>query len=112
MAVRRLKGANMQKTKSKSAKKSTPSQTNLFRMNSTGAELSRRTDCPLWERVSQIYALVILAMFPLMLIPQFPKNIASKFYYTMDQVVIDGVDVGTIGAYGLMEEVFGNGSPF
>lgn len=36
----------------------------------------------------------------------------GQFYYTMDQVVIDGVDVGTIGAYGLMEEVFGNGSPF
>lgn len=25
------------------------------------------------------------AMFPLMYIPQFPKNIASKFYYTMDR---------------------------
>ena len=26
-----------------------------------------------------------MAMFPMMLIPQFPKNIASKFYYTMDR---------------------------
>lgn len=36
----------------------------------------------------------------------------GQFYYSMDQVILDGVDVGTIGAYGLMEEVFGNGSPF
>ena len=26
-----------------------------------------------------------MAMFPMMLIPQFPKNLASKFYYTMDR---------------------------
>ena len=37
----------------------------LFCLNSTGAPLQRREDCPLWERVSQCYALLILTLFPL-----------------------------------------------
>lgn len=37
----------------------------LFFLNGTGSLLVWRTDCPFWERVSQVFSLVILTLFPL-----------------------------------------------
>lgn len=42
----------------------------LFTRNGTGAPLTERTDCPVWERVSQSYALLILTVFPLLIGPR------------------------------------------
>lgn len=43
--------------------------------------LSRRVDCPWWERISRIYAMVILAVFPLTIGPDTYTNItATKFW--------------------------------
>ena len=54
----------------------------LFCLNSTGAPLQRREDCPLWERVSQCYALLILTLFPLLPGSDRYYNITvSKFRY-------------------------------
>lgn len=38
----------------------------LLRLNSTNAPLHWREDCPCWEWCSQIYALIILTVFPLL----------------------------------------------
>ena len=49
-------------------------------LNSTGAALTRREDCPLWERVSVVFALVILAVFPLVVSSHTYDDItATKF---------------------------------
>ena len=49
--------------------------------NSTGAALRWREDCPFWERASQIYAWVILVIFPLILSPETYYNTTeTKFY--------------------------------
>lgn len=54
----------------------------LFVLNSTDAPLQRRQDCPLWERISQCFALVILTLFPLMLGSDNYYNITvSKFRF-------------------------------
>ena len=54
----------------------------LFVLNSTGAPLQRRQDCPLWERISQSFALVILTLFPLLMGSENYFNITvSKFRY-------------------------------
>ena len=45
----------------------------LLRLNSTDTELRRREDCPLWEWGSQVYALIVFTIFPLLL--------SSKTYY-------------------------------
>lgn len=47
-------------------KNKSPESQSLFRLNSTDAPLSRREDCPLLERASQCYALIILTLFPLL----------------------------------------------
>ena len=67
----------MPQTKKKTAKKGGAQTPLLFRLNSTGADLSRRSDCPFWERVSQGYALIILTIFPLM--------IGSETYYNITE---------------------------
>lgn len=54
----------------------------LFCLNSTGAPLQRREDCPLLERVSQCFALLILTLFPLLPGSDRYYNITvSKFRY-------------------------------
>ena len=49
-------------------------------LNSTGVALARRGDCPLWERVSVVFVLIILAIFPLVVGSDTYDNItATKF---------------------------------
>lgn len=45
--------------------RSSQEQKGIFFLNSTGVLLSRRSDCPWWERISQGFSLVILTLFPL-----------------------------------------------
>lgn len=53
----------------------------FFRRNSTGTALRWREDCPFWEWTSQIYAYIILVIFPLVLSPQTYYNTTeTKFY--------------------------------
>ena len=69
----------MKKTKKKDR---SPGSLSLFRLNSTDAPLSRREDCPLLERASQCYALIILTLFPLLHGTENYYNITvSKFIY-------------------------------
>ena len=54
----------------------------LFFLNSTGTRLQRREDCPVWERISQSFALVMLTLFPLLLGSDNYFNITvSKFRF-------------------------------
>lgn len=63
-------------------KNKSPESQSLFRLNSTDAPLSRREDCPLLERASQCYALIILTLFPLLHGTDNYYNITvSKFIY-------------------------------
>ena len=61
----------------------------IYRLNSTGAALARREDCPLWERVSQSYALFILTIFPFLLGSEKYYNMTvSKFKYFVISVCV------------------------
>ena len=63
-------------------KNKSPESQSLFRLNSTDAPLSRREDCPLLERASQCYALILLTLFPLLHGTDNYYNITvSKFIY-------------------------------
>lgn len=55
-------------------------QKGIFFLNSTGILLHRRSDCPWWERISQIFSLVILTLFPLYIGRETYSNITvTKF---------------------------------
>lgn len=61
----------------------------LYRLNSTGTPLDRREDCPLWERISQSYALFILVIFPFLLGSEKYYNMTvSKFRYFVISVCV------------------------
>ena len=72
----------MANAKSKNTKYWASHGPKLFSLNSTEAPLSRREDCPFWEWVSQGWALVILALFPLMIGPRTYYNITVTKYIT------------------------------
>ena len=74
----KIGGNGMKTTTTK--KKDSAAAPSLFRLNSAGAPLRWREDCPLWERASQIFALVILTIFPLLVGTDGYYNITvSKF---------------------------------
>lgn len=61
----------------------------IYRLNSTGAALYRREDCPLWERISQSFALFILTVFPFLLGSEEYYNLTvSKFRFFVISVCV------------------------
>ena len=70
----------------------------FFCRNSTGAALERRRDCPFWERASQIYAFIILTVFPLLLSPRTDYDTTETKFYLF---------IGMTGLYALACLVIG-----
>lgn len=39
-------------------------------------------------------------------------DMGDEFYYNIDTVIVDGLDLGLVGIYGLMEDVFSNSTSY